>query len=327
MIYRRMDDLRERVSALCLGTMNFGAAMDEGTCFQVMDAYREMGGNFIDTARLYGEPDGVGFGASERVVGKWLKARGCRQQVILATKGGHPPLNDMDRGRLDRASIEADLNASLRDLGTEHIDLYWLHRDDQRLPVEEILYTLNHWIGQGKIGAIGASNWRPQRLEQARQAAEREGLTGFCADQPMWSLAHNADQADLNAKRLIQMDGALYSFHRQSGMACVPYTSQAKGFFSKLSQGGESALSIKARERYLTADNLRLFDSVRAIEAESGLSAGAVSLAYLTNQPFATFPIVGLSRLSQMADMRQAADAHLAPEQLKVLLDGAGLTA
>ena len=325
MLYRDIAGFSQRVSALCLGTMNFGASMDEAASFQVMDAFREMGGNFIDTARLYGEPDGVGFGASEKVIGKWLKARGCRAQVLLATKGGHPPLDDMEQGRLDRASLEADLSASLRDLGVERIDLYWLHRDDERLPVEEILGTLNGFIRQGKIGAIGASNWRAARLEQARQAAKREGLTGFCADQPMWSLARNADQADLAAKRLIQMDGALYGFHRQSGMACVPYTSQAKGFFAKLVQGGEAALSDKARQRYLTADNLRLMDRVREIGRDSGLSAGAVSLAYLTSQPFQTIPIVGLSRLSQMADMRQAADARLAPQQLKALLEGAGL--
>ena len=121
------------------------------------------------------------------------------------------------------------------------------------------------------------------------------------------------------------MDGALYDLHRQSGMACVPYTSQAKGFFAKLAQGGEAALSDKARERYLTADNLRLMDRIREIGRDSGLSAGAVSLAYLTSQPFQTIPIVGLSRLSQMADMRQAADARLAPEQLKALLEGARL--
>lgn len=325
MIYKSIQGLSDRVSTLCLGTMNFGASMDRESSFQVLDAFLEMGGNFVDTARLYGEPDGVGFGASEKVIGQWMKDRGCRDRVILATKGGHPPLDDMGHGRLDPASLQEDLDNSLKDLAVERIDLYWLHRDDPKLPVEEILYTLNRFIQQGKIKAIGASNWLPQRLEQAGQAARREGLAGFCADQPMWSLARDEDQGDLASKRLVQMDGELYAFHRAGGMACVPFTSQAKGFFSKLDQVGEAGLSAKVRGRYLSQHNLALYQPLKALCQQAGLSVAAGALAYLTNQPFPTFPIAGVSRMAHMEDLRQAAEAVLDAAQAGALLKAAGL--
>ena len=325
MIYKAIKGLSDKVSSLCLGTMNLGVSLDLAGSFAVLDGFREMGGNFLDTARLYGYPDGVGYGASEKVIGRWMKERGCRDQMIVATKGGHPPLEDMGHGRLDRASLQSDLEGSLKDLGVERIDLYWLHRDDPKLPVEEILYTLNQFIKEGKIGAIGASNWLPNRLEQAERAAAREGMTGFCADQPMWSLARDEDRQDLAEKRLVQMDGALYAYHQETGLACAPFTSQAKGFYAKLDQGGEEALSDKARRRYLTRHNLELYPALKALCQQAGISVAAGALAYLTNQPFPTFPIAGVSRMAHLEDLRQAADASLPGEEWAPLIQAAGL--
>ena len=314
----QLNAIKRDLSALCLGTMNFGDSMSEELSFEVMDAFVAMGGNFIDTARVYGASSPSGMGAAERVIGKWLRARGNRDQITLSTKGGHPPIGKMHTGRLDKASLTEDLEKSMDALGVDTIDIYWLHRDDESLPIKQILTTLESFIEERKVLALGASNWRPARLREAADNAREMGLTGFCADQPLWSLAHAQNIAD---STLYQMDAELFSVHARSHMACMPYTSQAKGFFAKMETGGAASLSEKGGTRYLSDHNLALFHEAQAIGRENGLSAGAVALAFLTHQPqFPVFPIVGVSSLAQANALEEAANAVLTPDQLKRLM-------
>ncbi len=324
MIMRNFGALDRDVSALVMGTMNMGATLDEAQSFDILDAYAQMGGNFIDTARVYGAFSPAGMGAAEKVIGRWMAARGNRDKITIATKGAHPPVNDKSVGRLDKQSIVSDLSASLEALGIDSIDLYWLHRDDVRCPVEDILTTLNELIEKKLIRAIGASNWTAERFSQARSVAFDKGLTGFCANQPLWSLAHEDEVED---KTLVQMDHKLYAWHQESRMAVMPYTSQAKGFFQKMEAGGADGLSGAARDRYLTEHNRKIFDAAKAVGQEAGLSAGAVALAFLTGtEAFDVYPIVGVSSLQQMASLREAADAKLTGKQMKALTDLTGLT-
>lgn len=325
MMMRRLDALDRELSALCLGTMNFGAELSERDSFEVMDAFAEIGGNFIDTARIYGAWASAGMGASEKVIGAWLRARGNRDRMVIATKGGHPQPEHMCEGRLDAVSLRADLEASLRALGTDCIDLYWLHRDDTARPIEDILETLEGFIRQGKVRAIGASNWTGARLREAWSVSFRTDLPYFCADQPMWSMARAEGMTDTT---LVQMDEDLFGWHANSRMACVPYTAQAKGFFAKLEQGGEGALSGEARTHYLREDNLRLYDAARDIARETGLSIGAVAVAYLTCQAaFATHPIVGVSSVAQARALSEAAGARLTGVHMARLSGLTGLIA
>ncbi|MGJ4850314.1 aldo/keto reductase [Bacillota bacterium Meth-B3] len=325
MMMRRLDALDRELSALCLGTMNFGAELNERDSFEVMDAFDAIGGNFIDTARIYGAWASTGMGASEKVIGAWLRARGNRDRKVIATKGGHPQPERMHEGRLDKAGLTADLEASLRALGTDYIDLYWLHRDDTARPIEDILETLAGFIRQGKVRAVGASNWTGARLREAWSVSFRTDLPYFCADQPMWSMARAEGLADAT---LVQMDGDLYRWHANSRMPCVPYTAQAKGFFAKLERGGEGALSDKARARYLREDNLRLYDAARDIARETGLGVGTVAIAYLTNQAaFAAHPIVGVSSVAQARALSEAADARLTEAHMARLSELTGLIA
>ena len=184
-------------------------------------------------------------------IGEWLRARGCRDQIILATKGAHPPFQDMHAGRLDRASIQSDLAASLEALGVENVDVYYLHRDDESRPVGEILETLNGFVEEGRVKLLGASNWKTARLREANAYAAAHGLKGFAANQPKWSLARCLLETD---DTLVQMDGEMARWHRETGAVCTPYTSQAKGYFMKLQAG---TLSEKARERYDAQRTLR----------------------------------------------------------------------
>lgn len=323
MRYRLFEPLGRPLSVLCMGTDHMGARYDRETSFAMLDAYCDLGGNFIDTARLYGLPDGGEAGLSERVLGEWMALRGNRAQLTIATKGGHPLLpEDPFHPRLDRDTLTRELDESLRALRVDYVDLFWLHRDDPQRPVGEMLETLNLFLQQKKVLAIGASNWSRARLMEADAYAHRHGLTSFCAVQPQWSLARQEAQRDPS---LTYMDRDLYAWHLQNNIPCVPFSSQAKGFFNKLAAGGEQALSTMARTRFWTPHNRALFERLQALERQTGISPGAAALAFLTSQPFPVFPIAGASRVEQVRALSEAADACLTPDQLAFLMEGAQL--
>lgn len=201
----------------------------------------------------------------------------------------------------------------------DFIDLYWLHRDDVERPVEEIVDALNALRRRGLIGALGASNWSPARLAAANDYARRSGQAGFVADQPQWSLAR---QFTVDDATLVQMDRELYAFHARTGMPVVPYSSQAKGFYSKLAQGGEAALSAGVRAAYAHDANLRKLPALLDMARAHGTTPGAVALSYLTSQPFPVFPIVGITRERYIDDARAAGELRLSADELRRLDQG-----
>src|SRR5215469_8764514 len=156
-----------RPSVIGLGALPFGASLPQETAFSLMDAFVEAGGTCIDTALVYGEWLPGGKGLSERTVGAWITARQHRDGLILSTKGGHPRLTTMQTPRLSDAELSSDLDESLRNLQTDYIDVYWLHRDDPNRPVAEILATAQRQVQAGKIRAFGCSNWRVERIQAA----------------------------------------------------------------------------------------------------------------------------------------------------------------
>lgn len=314
MRYSKIPGIDRPASVVCLGTAMMDSRFDARSAHRIMDMYLDAGGNFLDTARVYGLTR-EGQSVSERRVGEWLRARGCRNQVILATKGGHYDLATR-RSRLSPADITSDCEASLRDLGVDFIDLYWLHRDDESRPVEEIIDALGALRRRGLIGALGASNWSASRMEAANAYAARSGQAGFSADQPQWSLAR---QFVCDDDTLVQMSDELYDFHARTGMPVVPYSSQAKGFYSKLAAGGLEALSDKARVRFARDENLRKLPLIERLAREHGTSVGAVALGYLTCQPFPVFPIVGITRESYMDDVRAAGELRLSADEVDAL--------
>lgn len=216
----------------------------------------------------------------------------------------------MHAGRLDRASIRSDLAASLEALGVENVDVYYLHRDDESRPVGEILETLNGFVEEGRVKLLGASNWKTARLREANAYAAAHGLKGFAANQPKWSLARCLLETD---DTLVQMDGEMARWHRETGAVCTPYTSQAKGYFMKLQAG---TLSEKARERYDAPENRAIYEKLLALSQQTGHSIGALQLAYLTSQMFPTLPIVGVSSLEQVRALEEAGNVALTQAQI-----------
>ncbi len=323
MLYKDWPALQRKVSAIALGTAHFGAKMPEETAFQVMDAYCALGGNVLDTARIYGDFDEGIQGISEKTVGKWIAQRKVRGEVIVSTKGAHPPWLDRSVARLDRASVESDMAESLEALGFDSVEMYYLHRDDENRPVGDILETLNGLVESGRTKLLGASNWKSARIAEANSYAAAHGLQGFAVNQPQWSLAFQNNTED---KSLVSMDREMYGLHAKTGLAAMPYSSQGRGFFTKLFELGEAGLPEDLRRDFLCPENLKRYEAILAVRKETGLSVGAIALAYLTGQPdFLTLPIVGVSRLSQVEALREAADAALKPETVRDLVKVAGL--
>jgi aryl-alcohol dehydrogenase-like predicted oxidoreductase len=321
MLYTTMPNTTLTPSALCLGTNMMGSVQDEKTSFVLLDAFLDAGGTFLDTAKVYADWLPGERSVSEKTLGKWLHARGTRDRVVLATKGAHPDLNAMHIGRLGRTDIVADVEASLRHLQTNVIDLYWLHRDDNTRPVYEIVQTLEDLVRAGKIRYYGCSNWRAPRIAEAQALARDQGWAGFVADQMMWSLAA-VDPATLPDPTMVAMDQALKEYHLATGLAAVPYSAQANGYFQKLASGEGRRVSKGQEGIYGSRTNTARLARVRQLAVESGLSITGIVLGYLLAQPFPTFPIFGSRTLAQLNDVLGAADVILTQAQIAFLEQG-----
>jgi aryl-alcohol dehydrogenase-like predicted oxidoreductase len=321
MKYRNIAGIGLKPSTICLGTGAFGASVKEREAFALMDALLDGGGNFLDTAHIYSDWIPGERSRSEKLIGRWLRARGNRDAVVIGTKGGHPDLDNMRVPRLDPMQIVQDLEESLQYLQTDYIDLYWLHRDDPARPIAEIVETLEQQRRSGKIRSYGCSNWSVTRIEEARAYAQAHGLQGFVASQPMWSLAE-PNEAGISDKTLTHMDEEGLAYHRRTGMAVIPYSSQAHGFFTKADTLGFDQVAKALLNKYGDAANRARLDIVRRLAAEHSTSVAQVVLAYLISQQFPAIPIVGCKTLEHLQESMGAADLSLSEEALRSLEGG-----
>lgn len=316
-----LQDTQLKVSRLCLGTNQFGTALDDTAADAILGAFADLGGNFLDTARSYGDwvPDAP-RGASEACLGRLLKQRG-REHWVVATKGCEFDYRAGDFAlRVTPAFLRDDLGASLTALQTDYIDLYWLHRDDPSQPVAAIIDTLIAEQQAGRIRCFGCSNWSPARIEEAQAYADSIGHPGFVACQPLWGLA----EPDREAMQRY-CPGGYYEDGYQSlhgaGLTMIPYSSQSRGYFSKVARDGEGSLSGELTDLYLNDRNRQRQAVVERMAREHGVSVNQVALAYLLSQPLPTIPLVGASRPEQLADTVAACDLQLSPAELAALRD------
>jgi aryl-alcohol dehydrogenase-like predicted oxidoreductase len=225
-----------RVSEVCLGGGDMGGQLDKTSSFALLDRYLELGGNFIDTAHVYNNWIPGERSRSEKMIGSWMRSKRNRDRLVIATKGGHPDLRHMGVPRLSDQEILEDLEESLIYMQVDHIDLYWLHRDDPSRPVEELVDLLAEQVKAGRIRYAGVSNWRLERLQAAQEYAARAGLPAFAADQVLWNAAV-IDRAAIPDPTIHVMDKPLWDYHKATGLAAIPFTSQANGLFDKLEKG------------------------------------------------------------------------------------------
>lgn len=307
------------VSALCLGTNMFGTACDQTKSNALLDAFVAMGGNFIDTARSYGDwiPDAP-KGASERAIGAWLKGQD-RTKYVIATKGGFFDMRVGDwRPRVTPDDIAADLDESLDHLGVQTIDLYWLHLDNPAAPVEPIIDALIAHQKAGRIRYFGASNWSPERIQSAQAYAQSIGHEGFAAVQPFWGLATPNPEGAAAAGYGFYYEDGLRNLHADD-LPMVPYSGQSRGLFAKLDQTGEEALRDDLKAMYMNDENRARLPILQALAAKHGVSVNDIALAYLTSQPLQTLPIVGASSVEQVQQTAKAAAIRLSADELAQL--------
>lgn len=304
---RYSDCFGKKSSRILLGTAYFGDGISRDEAFRMMDAFREMGGTHIDTARLYAD------GKSEEIVGDWLLERGA-EEMLVSTKGGYYEPDAGEAPRINENDIRADLEASLKALQMDSVEFYWLHRDDENTDVKEIIDFMNCLVNEGKIKKFGASNWTAKRIAEANDYAERNGLVGFSASQIRFNPAYCLGERG----GLIGMDEVEFDFYKRTGMPVVAYSSQAKGFFSKMAEQGESALSEKARRRYLCAENINRLEVLKRLSQKYGVSiASVICGAFSSFEKPEVFPVIGGSRLSQIEDSLSGADVKVSKDELK----------
>ena len=301
------------VSQLAMGTAHFSS--DNGDLWlELLDGFRDGGGTVIDTARLYGD--------SEDIIGRWLSSRGSRDGMVVCTKGGHGDNLLPAEGMED--TLEKELLESLEHLQTSHIDMYWLHRDNQEIPVARILDRLNTFCARGLIGAFGGSNWRYSRVRAANSYAEENGLTGFAGVSNNLSLAA---QTEPFYPGLLSCGVDGVQWHIDSGLPLFSWSSQARGFFVEGIGSNLRNLSAQTTDGHLrrmaevygTEDNFERLRRAESLGKDKGRTAVQIALSWLIHHPANVVPIVGPRDASELDSCLDALSISLTEAECKWL--------
>ncbi|WP_405841540.1 aldo/keto reductase [Streptomyces sp. NBC_01518] len=295
---------------LNLGGNVFGWTADEAASFAVLDAYTAAGGNFVDTADSYTAwIEGNKGGESETVIGKWLKARGNRADVVIATKVSQHP----DYPGLSAANIRAAADASLRRLGTDYIDLYYPHFDKEDVPVEEIVGALDELVKAGKVRHIAASNISPERLQAALDFSDREGLARYVAIQPHYNLVSRDTY-----------EGELRDVAERGGLSALPYFSLAAGFLTGKYRPGTTVDSPRAGRaaQYLESERGQsVLTALDEVAQAHDAPVATVALAWLAAQPTVAAPIASARTVEQLPALLGVAELELTDAEIARLTE------
>ncbi len=308
-----------RVSSLCLGTMTFGTQCDEATSVDILDTAFDAGITFIDTADMYPNgQDGELAGLTEEIIGRWMTSRGRREDVILASKFWAPMgPNPWNRGAT-RKHIVGALDASLRRLQTDHLDLFQIHFFDTETPIDETLRALDDMVRAGKVHYIGCSNFAAWQLAKAVGRSEALGISRYESVQPRYNLLFR------------DIERELLPLCRHDDIAVMAYNPIAGGLLTGKHQpetgpteGTRFTLgsaSKRYQERYWADDKFEVVEAMRPLAAETGISLAQMAVGWVLANPDVTVPIVGASSSAQLADAVAAAATPLDGD-LKARLD------
>lgn len=309
---RKLGRTGLKVSELCLGTMQFGWTTDEAAGFEVMDAFVEAGGNFIDTADVYSSwAENNPGGVAEQIIGRWMKERSNRQDIVLATKVRGKMWEGPNGEGLSRAHIMRAVEDSLRRLDTDYVDLYQTHWFDADTPIDETLRVLEDLVRQGKVRYIGASNYPAWRLMESLWSAEVNGAPRYDSLQPHYNLAHRDD-----------FERELKEVCERYEIGVIPYSPLAGGFLTGKYDREvvpESARAEGAKKKYFNEKGWRVLDAVRQVAEQAGSTPAAVALGWLLSQPVISSPIVGANSVEQLKGSLATVELSLSEEQLEKL--------
>lgn len=288
----------------------------------LLDGVAELGGTTFDLAHAYGA------GVSETRMGEWLQTGGTRDDVFLITKGGHPAEG---RRRIARGDVRSDLETSLERLGTDRVDLYLLHRDDEQVPVDEIVAFMDELCREGTIRAYGGSNWRHERFDDARSYALRHDLTPPVASSPHFSLAIPVRPPWPGCVSIAGEDGADgRAYYRRHRIPVLAWSSLAMGFFAADAERGapgQNAATV-GREQAMSADvfgsarNDARRERARELAVAHGDTPTQIAFRYALSQPMDVRPIVGCRTVAEYAALRDASERRLTPSEVQWLEHG-----
>ncbi len=302
---RRIGRSALQTPRLVLGGNVFGFTCRGEEAFRLLDRFIDAGGTMIDTADVYSNwVPGHRGGESETLLGEWLKRRGRRDDVLIATKAG------FDEG-LSAAHLAQAIEDSLRRLGTDHVDLYYAHKDDPETPLEETLGAFDRMVKDGRARVIGASNYKADRLREALAISDREGLARFEVLQPEYNLLARDG-----------FEGPVQSLCREQGIGVLPYFGLTSGFLTgKYRSEADLGKSVRGSgmKRHFTPRGFRILEALDDIAAETRRSPAQVALAWLAAQPGVTAPIASATSIEQLDDLLGVLTLDLSPAQVAAL--------
>jgi aryl-alcohol dehydrogenase-like predicted oxidoreductase len=306
MLYRNMGRTGLKVSAFCLGTNTFGRTTDQEASNAVLDAFFELGGNFVDTSDSYSR------GESEKVFGNWIKARNKRHETIVATKVCSPMGDGPNDRGLSRQHILAGVEASLRRLQTDYIDLYQAHRDDAETPLDETMRAFDDLVRQGKVRYVGCSNYRSWRLMESLWVSDKHDRARFECLQPKYNLMFRDEY-----------EAELEPLCREQQVGVITYSSLGSGFFSgKYRRDHEMPKTVRASgvERdYMNERGWRILDAVDSVAKARSATQAQVALAWIVKRPGITAPIASATSPEQIKELLGAVELGLDDEAINAL--------
>ena len=318
---RYLDFLRTdlSVSKLCLGTAGFGTQVSEQKACEQLQYFIENGGNFIDTAHVYGDlgNGNGGVGTSEKIVGKFLEENHLRDKVVLCTKGGHPDMNDFSKSRVTVPDLKKDLAESLENLRTDSVDIYFMHRDNPAIPASELIEWMEEQKRAGKFKYYGCSNWTFDRIYEAQSYAYNKGFEGFICNQSFATLA-NINTEALKPMDMVALDANTLHFQEDTEISGMAYMSLAGGYFIKRLAG--QPLSDMQKTLYENPVNDQIAQWLEYYtKTNEQYSIEDLCLGYFDIFPFPMAAIAGFSNIEQLKSAMQSCDIKL-PENLLVYL-------
>lgn len=314
------ETVRKYAPDIALGGGVLGSRISDQASFDILDCFVGNGGTFIDTANVYGRWNPGNLPLSELLIGRWMKQHRLRSKLVVATKGACHALETPNIKRLAPEEIREDLESSLKSLQTDYIDLYYLHADDPKREVGEIIETLNSFVREGKVRYFACSNWSAERMWAADAYAKEHNLKSFVGHEIMFNLAKPNDEA-VEAAVQTHMTENIYEYHQKTGKPVTAYTSQAAGFFVLHKEEGflKDDKFAFPRDMFYNAESLKRAERVDELCKLTNATPLEITLAYLYAQPFQVIPIVGPCRVKELEESLRASEKRLTQEEVEFL--------
>ncbi len=303
-----------RTSRIAMGSAMSMMRLSSGEIYRLFDEYLDRGGNCLDTARAYGE------GRCEEMVADYIRHSGKRGQILISTKGCHPIGGDNGPSRLSLEDLETDINSSLKTFGTDCIDFYWIHKDDETLPVEPIVDSINQIIREGKARVVGCSNWHIERIQAANAYARKTGQCGFLASQIQWSFTETKEEY-FKEHGAVVMDQRSYEWYLQEAMPVFAFSSQAQGFCARVQAEGLENLPAPLRLHYETPENMIRYERALNYAQSHEVPIAAPVLAHIVNNKLPGVAIIGAMDPEMLSQSLTGGETDLTPEEVDAMFE------